>query len=109
MSGGKGNARGTPLGGVPSPLLANIYMNRFLKHWRLTGPSAPSWPPAQSSNWHNIRPTPDAAVSCQRSFKIGDRTQQLAAMAERRNTDLFEVLIGQVTQDMTMHHEIPFM
>src|ERR1700758_256497 len=22
---------------VASPLLANIYMNRFLKHWRLTG------------------------------------------------------------------------
>ena len=37
MSGGKCNARGTPQGGVASPLLANIYMNRFLKHWRLTG------------------------------------------------------------------------
>src|SRR4029077_4313387 len=37
MSGGKGNTRGTPQGGVVSPLLANIYMNRFLKHWRLTG------------------------------------------------------------------------
>src|SRR5262249_9346694 len=32
MSGGKSNARGTPQGGVASPLLANIYMNRFLKH-----------------------------------------------------------------------------
>ena len=37
MSGGNGNTRGTPQGGVASPLLANIYMNRFLKHWRLTG------------------------------------------------------------------------
>ena len=36
MSGGKGNTRGTPQGGVASPMLANIYMNRFLKHWRLT-------------------------------------------------------------------------
>jgi hypothetical protein len=35
--GGKGNPRGTPQGGVASPLLANIYMNRFLKHWRLSG------------------------------------------------------------------------
>jgi RNA-directed DNA polymerase len=35
--GGKGNKRGTPQGGVASPLLANIYMNRFLKHWRLSG------------------------------------------------------------------------
>src|SRR5262250_1218857 len=37
MTGGKGNARGTPQGGVASPLLANIYINRFLKHWRLSG------------------------------------------------------------------------
>src|SRR5208283_2485596 len=37
ISGGKGNRRGTPQGGVVSPLLANIYMNRFLKHWRLSG------------------------------------------------------------------------
>jgi RNA-directed DNA polymerase len=36
MGGGKSNTRGTPQGGVASPLLANIYMNRFLKHWRLT-------------------------------------------------------------------------
>jgi RNA-directed DNA polymerase len=34
--GGKRNTCGTPQGGVASPLLANIYMNRFLKHWRLT-------------------------------------------------------------------------
>jgi RNA-directed DNA polymerase len=37
MSGGKGSRYGTPQGGVASPLLANVYMNRFLKHWRLTG------------------------------------------------------------------------
>src|ERR1700739_4382925 len=37
MSGGKSNTRGTPQGGVVSSLLANIYMNRFLKHWRLSG------------------------------------------------------------------------
>ena len=37
MSGGKRNTRGTPQGGVASPLLANIHMNWFLKHWRLTG------------------------------------------------------------------------
>src|SRR4029077_442727 len=37
MSGGKSNTRGTPQGGVASPLLANIYMNRFLKYWRPTG------------------------------------------------------------------------
>src|SRR3954470_20154927 len=34
MSGGKGSTRGTPQGGVASPLLSVIYMNRFLKHWR---------------------------------------------------------------------------
>src|ERR1700687_3504845 len=37
MSGGKGNTRGTPQGGVASPLLGNMYMNRFLKHWRQSG------------------------------------------------------------------------
>jgi RNA-directed DNA polymerase len=37
IGGGKGNTRGTPQGGVVSPLLANIYMNRFLKHWRRRG------------------------------------------------------------------------
>ena len=37
MSGGKNNNRGTPQGGVASPLLSVIYMNRFLKHWRQTG------------------------------------------------------------------------
>jgi RNA-directed DNA polymerase len=39
MSGGKSNARGTPQGGVVSPMLSVIYMNRFLKHWRLSGRS----------------------------------------------------------------------
>ena len=37
MSGGKGNRRGTPQGGVASPLLAKVYMNRFLKHFRQSG------------------------------------------------------------------------
>src|SRR3984885_2207402 len=37
MTGGKSNKQGTPQGGVISPLLANLYMNRFLKHWRMRG------------------------------------------------------------------------
>jgi len=37
MSGGKNSTCGTPQGGVISPLLANLYMNRFLKYWRITG------------------------------------------------------------------------
>ena len=37
LTGGKQNTRGTPQGGVVSPLLANLYMNRFLKYWRITG------------------------------------------------------------------------
>ena len=36
LTGGRGNDRGTPQGGVVSPLLANLYMNRMLKGWRNT-------------------------------------------------------------------------
>src|SRR3954466_756733 len=36
-TGGKGSRCGTPQGGVASPLLANLHMNRFLKHWRTSG------------------------------------------------------------------------
>jgi RNA-directed DNA polymerase len=36
LTGGKRSKRGTPQGGVASPMLANLYMNRFLKHWRTT-------------------------------------------------------------------------
>ena len=37
MSGGKKSRRGVPQGGTLSPLLASLYMNRFLKSWRLSG------------------------------------------------------------------------
>lgn len=37
MEGGKANKMGVPQGGVISPLVANLYMNRFLKHWRRSG------------------------------------------------------------------------
>ena len=37
LTGGKGKDRGTPQGGVISPLLANLYMNRMLKGWKRTG------------------------------------------------------------------------
>ena len=36
MTGGKTAKKGTPQGGVISPLLANRYMNRFLKYWTKT-------------------------------------------------------------------------
>ena len=37
LTGGRSSSSGTPQGGVISPLLANLYMNRLLKYWRLTG------------------------------------------------------------------------
>lgn len=37
MSGGRKNKKGTPQGGVISPLLTNLYMNRFLKYWQGKG------------------------------------------------------------------------
>jgi RNA-directed DNA polymerase len=36
-TGGKRSRRGTPQGGVISPLLANIYMGRYLRAWRERG------------------------------------------------------------------------
>jgi RNA-directed DNA polymerase len=37
MECGKANRHGVPQGGVISPLVANLYMNRFLKYWRQSG------------------------------------------------------------------------
>jgi RNA-directed DNA polymerase len=37
VEGGKASRMGVPQGGVISPLVANLYMNRFLKYWRQTG------------------------------------------------------------------------
>lgn len=39
ITGGRSSRRGTPQGGIVSPMLANLYMNRFLKHWRIAGKS----------------------------------------------------------------------
>ena len=36
ITGGRNSRCGTPQGGIVSPLLANLYMNRFLKYWRIT-------------------------------------------------------------------------
>lgn len=40
MTGGKKSTCGTPQGGIVSPLLSSIYMNRFLRYWRITGQGA---------------------------------------------------------------------
>ena len=37
MTGGRKSRCGTPQGGVISPTLANLYMNRYLKYWRQSG------------------------------------------------------------------------
>lgn len=37
MAGGRKSRQGTPQGGVISPLPANLYMNRFLKYFRISG------------------------------------------------------------------------
>ena len=37
ISGGRGSKQGTPQGGVISPLLANVYMHRFLRYWHQEG------------------------------------------------------------------------
>ncbi len=37
LTGGKSSRTGTPQGGVLSPLLANIYMHRYLRYWQQQG------------------------------------------------------------------------
>jgi RNA-directed DNA polymerase len=37
LEGGRSSKAGVPQGGVISPMLANLYMNRFLKYWRQKG------------------------------------------------------------------------
>jgi RNA-directed DNA polymerase len=37
LEGGRQSRRGVPQGGIVSPMLANLYMNRFLKYWRVSG------------------------------------------------------------------------
>jgi RNA-directed DNA polymerase len=37
LQGGRSSKAGVPQGGVISPMLANLYMNRFLKYWRQNG------------------------------------------------------------------------
>ena len=39
LTGGKSSRTGTPQGGVLSPLLANIYMHRYLRYWQRQGKS----------------------------------------------------------------------
>lgn len=39
LTGGKSSRTGTPQGGVLSPLLANIYMHRYLRYWEQQGKS----------------------------------------------------------------------
>jgi len=42
LKGGKASRQGVPRGGVISPLIANLYTNRFLTFWRQTG-SGEAW------------------------------------------------------------------
>ncbi len=60
MSGGKNSGCGTPQGGVASPLLANVYVNRFLKHWRRSGRG-------EAFRWHIVNYADDFVILSQRS------------------------------------------
>ena len=63
VSGGQQSTCGTPQGGVISPLLANLYMNRFLKYWRITGAFVNSiWPTLIVSFGPPTRPIAPVAV-----------------------------------------------
>ena len=87
MSGGKSNTRGTPQGGVASPLLANIYMNRFLKHWRLTGRG-------EAFRAHVVAYADDFVIlsrgSCGRGAGVDEGGDDAARADAQRGQDLVE-------------------
>lgn len=63
MTGGKKSTRGTPQGGVVSPLLANIYMHRFIKAFRQSG--LVEWCGAELVNYAD-----DFVVLCERGADV---------------------------------------
>lgn len=72
-SGGKGNKTGTPQGGVISPLLANRYMNRFLRYWRQS-------PAAQALGARIVAYADDFVILC-RSQQRAQDALELASKA----------------------------
>src|SRR5271169_6077635 len=54
----KDEGRGTPQGGVASPLLANLYMRRFVLGWKVLGH-------AERLNAHIVNYADDFVICCQ--------------------------------------------
>ena len=86
MTGGKKSKRGTPQGGVVSPLLANIYINRLLRHWRKTG---------RPNGWGRSSPMPMTSSSSAR------------VAPSRREPGAGIALAGEARSDDPSHQDAP--
>ena len=88
LGGGKASRQGVPQGGVISPLIANLYMNRFLKHWRQTG---------RGEAWkaHVIKGTTSSSSGAAEAMAWTDRTMtRLGLTLNRTKTRLCEARTG---------------
>src|SRR5713101_8272082 len=71
----KDEGRGTPQGGVASPLLANLYMRRFVLGWKVLGH-------ADRLNAHIVNYADDFVICCRR----GGAVQAMAVMRSMMST-----------------------
>jgi retron-type reverse transcriptase len=71
----KDEGRGTPQGGVASPLLANLYMRRFVLGWKVLGH-------ADRLNARIVNYADDFVICCRR----GSALQAMAVMRNMRSS-----------------------
>jgi RNA-directed DNA polymerase len=67
LSGGKRQDKGTPQGGVISPLLANIYMRRFLQAWE-------KWGLTEKLQAHVVNYADDFVILCRQTAQAARET-----------------------------------
>ncbi len=79
MTGGKKSKRGTPQGGVVSPLLANLYINRLLRHWRKTG--------ACERLGQIVSYADDFVILCASQRQAEESLAQVSALVEQARSD----------------------
>ena len=115
MKGGKASRQGVPRGGVISPLIANLYTNRFLTFWRQTG-SGEAWK-AHVINYADGFVSPADAfqdISPLRGLSPADALQDISPLRGLGPADAFRDIsplrglsLGRVRNFLVRRHEVP--